>query len=347
MAITATELTTAMVKQDLMWADSQRKQDYEANAVAANALIENTTAKLDVIQDTSNMKKRKVKIYWNDVCDPTVATTTPDYCSITGTAPNSNALEYDITKKVSSKFTIDEALYTTNMMTIEEVFADTLLKHMKALDEKVAQVSVSSLDAFAQENALQSGLGCTDATGTWIETFINPSLWSPSIMGYLKRIAIKNKFGSPVLLDGSNLYDHYWNAQMNAGNSNGAGAKNMFDNSGIKLYFDLFNVDAVADKSSFLMNRGAVAFAHKAWWDSFSQNAPKVDSDGRRKFSIPSKNIAGLKYDVYITSDCSAQFEKHNVLLVAEYDILNGAPACDHATGVIKLTCGVCPTVTP
>ncbi len=345
MAITATELTTAMVKQDLMWADSQRKQDYEANVVAANAIIENTTARLDVIQDTSDQKKRKVKIYWNDVCDPTVATTTPDYCSITGTEPNSAALEYEITKKVSSKFTIDEADYVSNMLTIEEVFADTLLKHMKALDEKIAQVAVSSLDSFAQVNALQNGIGCSDETGNWIETFINPSYWSPSIMGYLKRIAIKNKFGSPVLIDGSNLYDHYWAAQMNAGNANGAGAKNMFDQSGIKMYFDLFNVDAVADKSTFLMNRGSVAFAHKAWWDKFAQNAPKVDSDGRRKFSIPSKNLTGVKYDVYITSDCSAQFEKHNVLIVEEYDILNGAPSCDDSTGVIKLTCGACPAV--
>ena len=87
MAITATELTTALVKQELMWADSQRKQDYEANVVVANAIIENTTAKIEILSDTSDMKHRKAKIYWNDVCGITPAITAPNYCTIAGTEP--------------------------------------------------------------------------------------------------------------------------------------------------------------------------------------------------------------------------------------------------------------------
>lgn len=343
MAITATELTTALVKQELMWADSQRKQDYEANVVVANAIIENTTAKIEMLSDTSDMKHRKAKIYWNDVCGITPATTTPNYCTIAGAEPNSAAKEFDITKVVSSKFTIDEAKYVNNALMIPEVFADTLLKHLKALDEKIAQSAVASLDSFVQVNANQAGIGCSDSTGNWIETFINPSYWSPAIMGYFKKTAIVNKFSSPFLIDGSNLFDHYWNAQMNAGNANGVGAKTMFDQ--IKFYSDLFNVDAVSEKSTFLINRGTVAFASKAWWTGVSQTAPRVDSDGRRKFSVKSANLTGVEYDVYITSDCSGQFEKHNVLIVCEYDILNGAASCNDQTGVIKFNCGTCPTI--
>lgn len=343
MAITASELTTALVKQELMWADSQKKQDYEANVVTANALIENTTAKLEIVQDTSDQKKRKAKIYWNEVCGITPSTGTPSYCTPNGTKPNSNGIEYDIAKKVSSAFKIDEADYVNNALMIPDVFADTLLKHMKALDEKIAQVAVSSLDSFVQINANQAGIGCSDASGDWVETFINPQYWSPSIMGYFKKTAILNKFNNPFLIDGSNLYDHYFNAQMNAGNDNGKGAKAMFDS--MKFYSDLFNIDAVADKSTFMVNRGTVAFASKAWWTGVSQTNPKVDADGRKKFSVKSNNIKGLEYDVYIKSTCSSQFESHDVLIVAEYDIFNGAPACDEATGVIKFTCGACPAI--
>jgi hypothetical protein len=343
MAITATVLTTALVKQELMWADSQRKADYQANAVAANAIIENTTARLEILSDVSDKKTRKAKIYWNDVCGVTPGTTAPNFCTISGTAPNSAAKEFEITKYATSSFELDEALYVSNTLMIPEVFADTLLKHLKALDEKIAQVAVASLDSFVQANANQSGIGCSDATGTWVETFVNPSYWSPSIMGYFKKTAILNKFSNPFLLDGSNLFDHYWNAQMNAGNGDGSGAKTMFDQ--IKFYSDLFNVDAVADKSTFMINRGTVAFASKAWFTGVSQTAPVIDSDGRQKFSVKSNNINGLEYDVYITTTCSGRFEKHNVLIVAEYDVLNGAPSCDDATGVIKFTCGACPTI--
>ena len=343
MAITATALTTALVKQELMWADSQKKQDYVANVVTANALIENTTAKLEIVSDVSDKKKRKAKITWNEVCGITPVTTTPDYCEISGTKPNSNTKEYDITKVVSSKFTIDESDYINNALLIPEVFADTLMKHMKALDEKISQVSVASIDSFVQANAFQGGIGCSDETGNWVETFINPALWSPSIMGYFKKAAILNKFDSPFLLDGSNLFDHYVNALANAGNANGAGAKTFFDM--VKFYSDLFNVDAVASKSTYLINRGTTAFVSKAWWTGVNQTNPIIDSDGRKKFSIKSNNIQGLEYDVYITSECSSQFERHNVLIVAEYDIFNGAPACDESTGVIKFTCGDCPVI--
>jgi hypothetical protein len=345
MAITQTVLTTALVKQELMWADSQRKADYQANAVAANALIENTTARLEILSDVSDKKTRKAKIYWNDVCGVTPGTTAPNFCTITGTAPNSAAKEFEITKYATSSFELDEALYVNNQLKLDEVFADTMLKHLKALDEKIAQVSVSSLDAFVQANANTGGIGCTDETGDWVETFINPSYWSPSIMSYFAKTAILNKFSNPFLLDGSNLFDHYTLAQVNSANADGKGAANMF--SLMKMYSDLFNVEAVSAGSTYMINRGTVAFASKAWWTGVSQNAPVVDSEGRQKFSIKSNNIQGLEYDVYITSTCSGRFEKHNVLIVAEYDILNGAPACDDATGVLKFTCGACPTVTP
>lgn len=343
MAITATVLTTALVKQELMWADSQKKQDYVANVGSANAIIENTTARLEIIQDTSDMKKRKAKIYWNEVCGITPSTGTPAYCAPDGAKPNSAAIEYDITKKVSSAFKIDEADYVNNTLRIPEVFADTLLKHMKALDEKIAQVSVSSLDAFVQINANQGGIGCSDSTGDWVETFINPSYWSPSVMSYFAKTATLNKFNNPFLLDGGNLYDHIVAAQANAANADGKGAAAMFNL--MKTYSDLFNVEAVSAGSTYMINRGTVAFASKAWWTGVSQTAPIIDADGRKKFSIKSNNIAGLEYDVYIKSTCSSQFELHDVLIVAEYDILNGAPACDEATGVLKFTCGACPTI--
>jgi len=343
MAISSTVLTTALVKQELMWQDSQRKEDYVAHVGAANALIENTTAKLEVITDTSDGKTRKAKIYWNDVCDTAPGTSAPNFCTITGAAPNSNAKEYEITKYVTQTFELDEALYSNNTLKIEEVFADTLLKKMKMLDEKISQVCVSSLDSFVQPNLYQEGIGCTDSSGDWVETFIKPVYWTPNIMGYYTRTAILNKFSSPFLLDGGNLWDMTWNAEQSAANADGKGDANKVK--AIKTYSDLFNVTAVSPGSTYLLNRGSIAFASKAWWTGVSQTSPVIDSDGRQKFSVKSMNIKGVEYDVYIQSVCSGRFQKHTVLIVGEYDVLNGAEACDGSTGVIKTTCGDCPAV--
>jgi hypothetical protein len=113
----------------------------------------------------------------------------------------------------------------------------------------------------------------------------------------------------------------------------------------LKTYSDLFNMESVAPKTTYLIERGSVAFANRALWAGVTaQNAKKHGADGL-KYSQPSKNIPGLVYDVYTKSTCSSEFEKVDVLIDGRFAVVNGAEACNGATGVLEFICGACPVI--
>lgn len=335
-------LVEAQVLADKFFADSARKADYVVEVNAAKAIIENTTADMTIVERTD--KTLTVSAKFNNFCDDDVNTSAPNYCTISGTEADSGKKDYIIGSNVNKSFTIDEGNYRTNFLDFSSVFADNMLKSMKAMDEKIAQVVVAKVQSFASENLNQvSGIGCPGVVSpeSWDSTYIKPANWSPSIMGYFAKTARINKFSAPFLLDGKNLFDHYVAAQMNQANADGKGAMAWFNL--VKYYEDLINVEAVASGSTFMVQRGAVAFASKAYWGSFSEAAPKTDANGRMKYSVPSKNIPGVKYDVYVTEECSGKDVKYNVLMDLNYDVFNGPASCNSQTGVLEFICGACP----
>ena len=341
--LTPSALVEAQVLADKMFADSARKADYVVEVNAAKAIIENTTAEMTIVERTD--KTLTVSAKFNQFCDDDVSTSTPNYCTISGTEADSGKKDYIIESNVNKKFTIDEANYRTNFLDFGAVFADNMLKSMKAMDEKIAQVCVSKLQSFTSDNLnTVNGIACPGVVSpeSWATTYIKPSNWAPSIMGYFAKTARINKFSSPFLLDGKNLFDHFVATQVNEGNADGKGAAAWFKM--MKYYEDLINVEAVASGSTFMVQRGAVAFASKAYWEKFSEAAPKTDASGRLKYSVNSKNIPGVKYDVYVTEECSGKDVKYNVLLDLNYDVFNGPAACNDATGVLEFVCGACPS---
>jgi hypothetical protein len=341
--LTASALTAASYLQKDLFADSAKKADYVAEVNVANALIENTTAKIQPIIGNSD-KKQKVKIYWNKFCGPTAGTAEPDFCTISGSQPDSDSKEYEIDTHVTAKFTLDEALYEDNMLNISEVFADLMLKAKKSCDEKIANVLVSKLDAFTSPNLHEEAPGCPGVVSpqSWATTYIAPHLWTPELMNYFRNVARINKFSAPFLLDGKNLNAQAWLAMMNAANANGAGANKMMNT--LKYYEDLVNIEAVAPGKTFMVDRGTVAFASRSRWAGVSAASPIIEADiARKKYSEASENIKGLTYDIYITTECSGPYKKHNVLVHGMYGLYNGAENCNNGTGVLEFVCGACP----
>ncbi len=342
--LTDTALTAAYFLQEDKWKDAARKSEYMAEVNAALALIENTTADIKDISDSG--KKRKVKIYWNKFTAAAAGTSEPDFCTITGTEADSDSQEYEIDTHVTGKFTLDEAQYEDNILNPSEVFADNMLKVLKTNDEKVAATLVSKLDSFTSPNLYTTtGIGCPGVVSpeSWATTWIPAHLWTPELMHYFLNVKRINKFANPFLLDGKNLNAQLWQSMMNAANANGAGAAAMIKT--IKYYEDLVNVEAVSPSKTFMVDRGSVAFVSRSRWTGASQTAPIIESEiGRKKYSIPSKNIPGMNYDVYITTECSGPFKKHNVLVHGMYGLYNGPAATNGSTGVIEFKCGACPS---
>lgn len=328
-----------------MFADSAKKADYIADVASANALIENSTADVKYVENSK--KETEARIYWTKFCNTDVNTGTPDFCDFTGDEADSACKDYAIELGMDKAFTIDEANYTNNNLNVEMVYADNMLKTMKALDEKATQMLLAKLATFTSPNLYQNakGAGCSDETGDFITTFIPPSKWSPSIYAYLLKVANYNKFASPFLLDGENLFDIIVAAGLNEGNAEGKGAAAAIKL--IKTYSDLKNMATIAPSKTYMVERGTVAFANKALWKGSSASAPIKRGDHIGwKYSEASKNVPGLMYDIYTRTECSGPYEKVHVNVVARFDLFNGAEGCNGATGVLEFECGACPEIT-
>lgn len=341
--LTASALTAALFLQKDMFADAARKAEYIAEVNVANALIENTTAKVvDVVGNSD--KKMKAKIIWSKNCNNNVVTTAPNFCVITGDEADSDSQEFEITRNVSDTFSLDEAQYEANQLNVAEVFADNMLKTKKNCDQKVAEVLASMLGTFAGDNLLTDTPGCPadPAPLDWGTTFIPPTYWTPELMYYFLKVKRKNKFNAPFLLDGKNLGFKMWEAMMKAAEANGSGAANMMKV--IKYYEDYVNIEAAAPGKTYMIDRGTLAFASRSRWKGKTAQSPIIESDlARIKYSEPSENIKGLTYDVYITTECSGPYKKHNVLVHGIYDLFNGPANCNGGTGVLEFECGQCP----
>lgn len=346
--LTCAALTAIYYSAESLYADGQKKADYVAEVNAAKAVIENTTAKINVL-DVNN-KVREAKIYWNKKTTTTIndCADTPDtLCALTGDESDADCKTYVIEECTSAGFVVDDALYAGSNLNANEVFADNMLKTMKALDEAIAQKIIAKIDSFSSPNLHTTvGVGCPGAVGpdNWAQTYIQPTYWTPEVMAYFLQVARINKFASPFLLDGDNLYTPYFRAINEAGNANGAGAKAMIEK--IKYYEDMVNMAVVngSTRKTFMVERGTTAFSSYALWAKNGMTNPLNHGAGQFKFSVPSKNIPGLVYDVYTKDECSGAYEKHTVRIQANYDVFNGPAAVNGSTGVLEFVCGNCPS---
>lgn len=114
----------------------------------------------------------------------------------------------------------------------------------------------------------------------------------------------------------------------------------------MKYYEDMVNMAVVnpSTRKTFMINKGAVAFTSYALWEKVSMTAPKEHGAGKFKFSVKSKNIPGLIYDVYTETVCSDEYEKHTFTFKANLDVFSGPTGRNGGTGVLEFACAACPT---
>lgn len=337
-------LTAGYFTQKEMFKDSARNAEYIAEVNVMKAITANQTANITYLEDSK--KKKTARIFWNKFCDTTTSTTDPDFCVITGPEADAECKDYAITRQVSKTFTVDEALYENSNLSAAEVIADLMMKTKKALDEKIASVSVAVIDGFTSPNLYtQKGIGCPGVVGppeNWASTYIPPALWTPELMHYFLDVKRINKFTAPFLLDGKNLSATAWKAMMNAGNANGSGADKMI---GVLPYYeDLVNVQAVSPNKTFMIDRGVLALANRARWTGNNATNP-IQEKERWKYSEASDNIPGITYDVYVTEVCSGPYTKLNFLVHTTWDLFNAPTNCYGSNGILEFVCGPCPTV--
>ena len=335
MAITAgdfspSQLATALTHADTMWTDDMRQADFRANAQVLEAIRAEQNADVTILQDPE--KDREVKVHWVNMCGETAqdCTTSADDCDLSGNELGSDDKTYALGECKEWSFTVDEMKFRNNNLSMEEVVAAGLLKGDKALTEAMTATAMARIESWKGENLVgTSGPGTWDAVNT--QTDIDDADWNASLFAYLYRMSLQNELSNPFLLTGENLFEDDLIAQMSRGNGEGKGAAALYNM--MRKYYDLFNIDPAngGAKKTYMINRGSIAFASKAYYSEVPTRYKQQD-----RYSIASRNLEGVRFDVFYTNRCSAKTMLHDFKMVANYDLFLNPTGCQETrTGIL------------
>lgn len=328
---TCAELQQIIVEVDRIWADTQQARDYQSKVNVLTAIRQEQTARLELIENPE--KDRELKVYWPTDCNTNLADCDDD-CVIGGPEAEAQCETYALDICKTTGFSIREKIFRTSNLSREQVVAKSLAKRLRELDEFLARTMVAKLNAFAGKNQFLDGIGDPDNDGV---TYIAPSYWNADLYGYFAQVQIMNQFDDVFMLHGANLFQINWLASMNNANQNQK--DELLKLQQIRSYWDMFNIEGVNGnvKASYMLTRGAVAFANKAY---YPLNNP-VEYYNQMRWSIESKALPGVYYDVYYTNECVNNDIKHSWSLYVKAGIFLNPLGCDEdVTGVIKFVCG-------
>jgi hypothetical protein len=334
-----TQLRTLRAMADEIMFDDRIKQQFIPQIGIVDGLKKVQTAavnpKFSQLKDSSGMPKRTdVEVIWENACDLEAAECTT--CTLDGTKLSTNAQTYSLEFCREVQFAVSEADYIDNEFDANLSIAKGLLRADKQLAEAYAAYTVSVLEANKGVNLLTTGKGCVSGS----DTYIAAAYWDAQLMAYFSRVAIMNRFTTPTLISGANLYEAVWAAQMNRANDNGAGAANMF---GVfPIFFDMFNIDTVNSPNlvTYLLSQNSVALANRA----YNPSTPEIYGASKR-WKVPSKFIPGFEYDIFYAASCDNDFVEHQFKVKLLADLFVNPEGCEaDNSGILAFICGACPT---
>ncbi len=330
---TCADLLVSQGKMEAIWMDNAENAEYVPNTETVRAIIENQTAKLGDITGKQD-KDKTIKITWLTTCDLTVADCSTD-CFPDGEEAQANCKEYTPTICKEVNFKITENTLRGSIYSKEEVLARLMLKAIKKIEDSLAAAGVAYLEDVEGVNSFMGDYGTLTGGGVVgnSATKIAPANWTATLVGYFIQCSKMNLFGSPYMVSGNNLFQALWNAQADAGNADGKGAITKFNQ--IKTYFDLWNIDsAFSNNSTFLIDRSAVAFGAK--WHN-DETPIDYGSDIGQRYSIPSKTLPGVRYDVHHLMTCVNKEIVHKFNVIARVGFyLNPTGCTENNTHVLR-----------
>lgn len=307
--------------------DDRILKQYIPNYDVIKAIERVQTAKLG--KAFSPKKENDVEIIWENTCGVAVEDNTT--CEIGGTKSSTNIQEYSLSYEKVVNFSADEADFIDNEFSVESSIAKLLLKADVELTNHFAQYCVGRLNTFRGQNRLTTGKGVVAG----VDTTIDSALWDSTIMAYMNRVGIINKFTSPVIITGNNLYESIWVANANKGNADGKGEPVMWGS--MPIFFDLFNVDTVNDPTlrTYMLSQHSVALAHRAYNPSM-----EVVNGVFSRWTMKSKFLP-FTFDVFYRPECTTKdLIKHNFKVKLTADLFNNPIGCiELDSGVLTFDC--------
>lgn len=301
---------------DKMMLDDRIRQQFIPQYNIFKYLQSLQTATVNAAFNTRAKKNYDVEVSWVNACS--TFDIADESCVIGGDELSTNVEEYVLDHRFVKGFTVRDDVMRHNHYETQELIAKGLLKIDKEITEDFSQFLVGRLNTFAGVTTVPDIAPAITTLGTL--TTIQPALWIPSIMAYFARTKIMNRFTNPALINGSNLWESLYVAQANNANVDDKGDWILWN--GMPVWFDLFNIDTVNDPDylTYMVSQGALAMANKAW----NPDSPfRSMSDIR--YTMQSRFMPGMRYDVYYTNNCIAENEleaDHNQSVANNRDAL-------------------------
>jgi hypothetical protein len=326
---TGSALVNVLKYVDEAWSDSMVAQDAIGRVATAN-IVKNESQRFVRLEELQNPSKDyTVRVYWPKMCSESSDAGSDD-CTVGGNELESDYKDYTLGTRRTWGFQIDEKALRSNALTFEQLVARGSVQADKILAEYLAQALITAMVSNAGTN-LYTGLGSVAAT----ETTVDATDWS--VDGMLAHLALagqKNYFTNPYLLTGSALWTDVWKARLGqpaTDRINEAVQVGQF-----RWYQDIHNVDPVVgtDETLFMVNPSAITWINKAYEP---REGRELNGAGQFRYSMPSRLVPGLEYDVVYTNDCSTDEITHKWSFYMKYGILiNPEPCVTTNTGILS-----------
>lgn len=336
-----TLLNAIRVKADELSFDDRVKQQFNPNYDVLKAIQAVQTAQISNVFRSKKSghggdKCTTVDVIWQQFCDIEASNQDED-CEFCGHETSTNKDTHTLTYEGWVPFSVDEYDFCDNEFDYKEAIAKAMLKADVELINNFAAYAVSVINANLGWNVYTGGKGVVAGAAT----YILPAYWDSALVAYFNKVATLNKFTSPVLLSGANLYEPVLISKANSGNEGKRGDAVLFNM--FPIYFDLFNVDTVNDPDliTYMLSMGSLAIANTA----HNPPSPEVVNPVFTRWQEASRFMPQLTYDVWYKPECSTHDKvKHCFKYKLTGDVLVNPTGCDdHNTGLLQFVCGTEP----
>ncbi|WP_187260742.1 hypothetical protein [Pontibacter beigongshangensis] len=327
-----------------MWGDAQMRKNFTAKADTLNAIIQKQTANGQALNGQRD-KDVDVRVTWLTLGDETVQTfdpiaTGPAVCSIDGPELQAGAQDYRLTIGTEKTFKIEEtgSAWGEGLrdvdVSFQQLVAQGLLETRKALVEDANSRIIAKLDTFAGVNKYLGGYTAADG-----DTTIPAADYSArTLLPYLARVQMMNRYVDPYILDGGLLWDDMFISAVGATGADQVRLQSLFGQ--FDITEDMWGfAKAGVDDRAFLVDRNAVGFFSK---NHYTRAVRELGVNGLYNYSMPLPELGNrVEADVVYQFKCIDDKYYHVYKLILRYDLLQNPIIGDaDLTGVLAFRKG-------
>lgn len=315
---------------DVAWDDAIQRAQFVAHCDSVKTCLSRQTARLgDIIQGAGqNAKKQTRRVYWQNACNIAVANRT-DECLAATTELTDDSEDYTISQSKEASFVTSFKTFRDKPHNLNQTVALGLMQCMKVLDEHLNAQYLSFLAANNGAHEYSLPVGAADGSDVW--EIASPDFTSDRFADFL----LSSKFSRytvPFLLHGLNYYTDFVKASEYRANGEGKGEANMFGL--IPNVWDPIGLSAASiPNETFLVNAAAGALLTGNWYDQ----SPMQMAGNHRVYSMPSKNLPGVRYDIHEIETCSSDDFVLSYKVQAYYEFVVNPLGCTATrTGILQ-----------